>query len=188
MARAKLTYRRGAAASAWIALLAVCAALVWALCLGAYLWGARAADRASAAAGRAQLLAEAAEQLLAARAEGGGVEVRRMSRTEAASWAYWETVAERSGLPTDRFTIEPSFDEPEPGSGEPVLLSTQVTIEDAPLRQVLAFVHHITEERPYVSVSLLEADRESPTRWDATVETFLYFTEPAQPPSGPPAA
>ncbi len=187
MTRAKLS-RKGAVAPAWIAVLAVCAALVWSLGLGAHLWGARLAQRASGEARRAELLGEGAGLLLAARAEGGGVEVRSMSRAEAASWAFWETVAGRSGLPTDSFSIEPSFDEPEPGSGEPVLLCTTVTIEDASLRQVLAFVHHITEQRSYVAVSLVEADRERPAAWDATIETFLYFTEPkrpATPPAGP---
>jgi len=118
-----------------------------------------------------------ARQLLSARARGQSMEPRSMSRAEASSWAYWETAARESGLSADSFTIEPSYTEPEPGTGGPVLLSTVVTVESVTLKQLLTFLARITEQRPYVSISSVEATKATGYLWDASVETFLYFRE-----------
>jgi hypothetical protein len=108
-----------------------------------------------------------------------------MSRAEASSWAYWETVARKSDLSADSFAIEPSYTEPEPGVGGPVLLSTLVTMESVTLEQLLTFLSHITEERPYVGISSVEATKATAYLWDASIETFLYFEELKEGPQSP---
>ncbi|MFO7956008.1 MAG: hypothetical protein R6X33_02790 [Candidatus Brocadiia bacterium] len=132
----------------------------------------QAADEARRTAER---LKELADQLVAARAEGPGIQVQQMSRAEADSWAYWETVARKSGISAERLSIDPEFDEPE--GEEPILLSTTVEIDPVPLEQVLSFLYHMTEERPYVGISSARAVRQRNERWEATVEAFLYFEE-----------
>jgi len=147
-------------------------------------WGAgailavQARDRQGAAdeARRtAERLKELADQLVAARAEGPGIQVQQMSRAEADSWAYWETVARKSGISAERLSIDPEFEEPE--GGGPILLSTTVEIQSGPLEQVFSFLYHMTQERPYVGISSAQAVRQRNDRWEATVEAFLYFQE-----------
>ena len=140
-------------------------------------WYARWAQSARVAGGAVTQMQGAACQLLSARARGELAEPTLMSRAEASSWAYWETVAGKSGVPTDSFTIEPSYTEPETGTGGPVLLSTSVTMESVTLEQLLTFLSHITGERPYVGISSVEATKVKSHLWDASIETFLYFEE-----------
>ena len=85
-------------------------------------WYARWEQSARLKGGAVTQMQRVAKQLLSARARGEVVEPKRMSRAEASSWAYWETVARKSGLSADSFTIEPSYTEPETGTGGPVLL------------------------------------------------------------------
>ncbi len=156
------------------AVLAGCAAVLWAAGLVA---GARAADlrgRAASAAAQAQGTAGLARQLLAARARGGA-RVQRMSRAEADSWAYWESVARQSHISTDNLAIDPSFTEPPEGTAGPTLLTTSVHLSGVTLQQLLAFLYYMTEERPYVGISSVDAENAKSGGWDATVASFVYF-------------
>jgi hypothetical protein len=156
------------------AVLAGCAGVLWAAGAAA---GVRAADlraQAAAAGVQAQRTADLARQLAAARARGGA-SVQRMSRAEADSWAYWESVARQSRISTDSFTIEPSFTEPVEGAAGPTLLTTTVRLNAVTLQQLLAFLFYMTEERPYVGISSVEAAKAKSGGWDGTVESFVYF-------------
>jgi len=158
-------------------LLALGVVVVWGAGALTGTWYTRWERSARLAAGAATQMQRAATQLLSARARGEVAEPKRMSRAEASSWAYWETVARKSGLSSDSFTIEPSYVEPEAGTGGPVLLSTLVTMESVTLKQLLTFLSRITEERPYVGISSVEATKVKGRLWDASIETFLYFEE-----------
>ncbi len=151
---------------------------------GALVWGAggwlalRARDSrlaAEQAAHAAETVGSLADELQAARSRGPRIQVRRMSRAEADSWAYWETVAGNSGISTDQISIDPEFEEDE--SRGPTLLTTTVEIRPVPLEQAFSFLRHITEERPYVGISSVMGVRRRDDRWEMTVQAFLYFQE-----------
>jgi len=158
-------------------LLAACAAVLW---VGGLLAGARASDLgalAASARGEVQQVAMLARKLAAARAQGG-VRVQRMARSEANSWAYWEAVARLSRVPTDAYGIDPSFAEPAEGAGGPTLLTTSVRLSGVTLRQLLAFLFYMTEQRPYVGIASVDATKTPRGAWEATIESFVYFEEP----------
>ena len=157
--------------------LALGVVVVWGASVLAGTWYARREQSARLTGGVVTQFQRAATQLLSARARGELAEPKRMSRAEASSWAYWETVARESGLSADSFAIEPSYTEPEPGTGGPVVLSTLVTMESVTLKQLLTFLAQVTEERPYVGISSVEATKATAYLWDASIETFLYFEE-----------
>jgi hypothetical protein len=160
------------------AVLAGCAAVVWVAGVTAGAQADRLQRQAGAARADVQQSVDLARRLLAARARGG-VSVQRMPRSEANSWAYWESVARQSRIPTDSFTIEPSFTEPAQGATGPTLLAITVHLNAVTLRQLVAFLFYMTQERPYVGISSVDAGKGATGAWDATVESFIYFEEPA---------
>ncbi len=104
-----------------------------------------------------------------------------MSRAEADSWAYWEGVARQSRISTDNVSIDPSFTEPPEGAAGPTLLTTSVHLSGVTLEQLMAFLYYMTEERPYVGISSVDAGNAKAGGWDATVASFVYFEAPAAP-------
>jgi len=160
-----------------VAALLACVVVVWASVFAVGRWQAAREAAADAARVQAEAFYRAARQLGQARAEGKGMTVASMSRTEAGSWAYWESVARRSGIGTKQFDIRPSMVR-DPGEG-PGLLATTVSLESVSLRQVLALLHHMKAARPAINVSSVEATRASGTAWNALIQAFLYFVEPA---------
>ncbi len=166
------------------AVLAGCAAALWAAGLVAAARAADLRDQARAAALRVKETAVPARRLAEARSSGGA-RVQRMARSEADSWAYWESVARQSGISTDSLSIDPSFTEPPEGAAGPTLLTTSVHLSGVTLRQLLAFLYHMTEERPYVGISSVDAANAKSGGWDATVASFVYFEAPAGGAGGP---
>ena len=88
-------------------------------------------------------------------------------------------MARQSRISTDSFTIDPSFTEPAQGVTAPTLLTVAVHLNPVTLQQLVAFLFYMTEERPYVGISSVEATKTASGAWDATVESFIYFEEPA---------
>jgi hypothetical protein len=160
------------------AVLAGCAAVLWLAGMSAGARAERLRTQAGAAGADVQHGADLARQLLAAQARGGAT-VQRMPRSEANSWAYWESVARQSRISTDSFTIEPSFTEPAQGAAGPTLLTITVHLNAVTLRQLVDFLFYMTKERSYVGISSVDAGRAASGAWDATVESFIYFEEPA---------
>lgn len=165
------------------AVLAACAVALW---VAGVLAGARASElrrQAVKACGEAEQVVALARQLASARAQGGA-RVQRMSRSEANSWAYWESVARLSRVSTDTYDIDPSFAEPAGGAVGATLLTTTVRLSPMTLQQLFAFLFTMTEQRPYVGIESVEAIRTTSGSWDATIESFVYFEEPAAGPAG----
>ena len=156
-----------------------CAVAIWVATLETGRWDSQSKAEAADLAQRVRQVREAAQPLLALRASGQTVQVQRMSRAEAGSWAYWETVARKSGIPTASFNINPSIKEPAAGSAQPALLQTTVSMESITMRQFLAALHYMTAERPYVGISAVQANRVGEGLWSGTVECFILFNEPA---------
>ena len=167
------------------AVLAGCAAVLWVAGIAAGARAERLRAEAGAAGSQVQHGVELAKQLLAAQ-ERGGTTVQRMPRSEANSWAYWEGVARKSRISTDSVSIEPSFTEPAAGASGPTLLTITVHLSAVSLRQLVDFLFYMTQERAYVGISSVDAGRNATGSWDATVESFIYFEEPA--PAGGEAA
>jgi hypothetical protein len=157
-----------------------CTLVVCLAALVAAQWCSGQLEAAERARREAHLFGTAARQLAEARARGQAVTVARMPRTEAGSWAHWEAVAGRSGIPVEQLDIEPSFSIP--SEGGPSLLTTTVSFESVSLRQLMAALQHMRSDRLPLCISSVEAARAAGGRWTGLVQTFLYFVEPTAEP------
>ncbi len=153
--------------------LAACAVAVWCLGIALHGWCERTEARAVRAQKMAWELHRAAVPLAQARRQGATIP--RLSRAEAGSWAYWETVARASGVPMASVQITPAFTATERAGI--VLLETRVALDAVSLEQLLTFIYNARAGHVPLRFASVDAAGAGRDDWDATLAAYLYFEE-----------